>query len=109
MTEQEIINYADERMKLFLPSDWNFNIYILVGRWGQTIPLSKSIYFNLLNIDANEGDIKDVINHEIAHALIIEDRVHVHAHGKEWKAKCKIVGCRPKATGRNADKKNRMK
>lgn len=42
--------------------------------------------------DLNErSEVKDVILHEIAHALTQKSR----GHGKQWKAKCIEIGARP--------------
>jgi len=54
-----------------------------------------SISFDLAQ-NASDGDIRDTILHEIAHALV----GRTHNHDGEWKAKAKAIGCSGERTHR---------
>lgn len=71
---------------------WAFGLDNAVKRFGvckhrsRIITISKPL--SLLN---NELDVKDVILHEIAHALVGRG----HGHDIVWKAKCVEIGAKP--------------
>lgn len=57
-----------------------------------TIELSKK--FVVLNIKTNPKEIRNVILHEIAHALEYKFE-RTSGHGERWKFYCSITGARP--------------
>lgn len=75
--------------------DWTFQYDRSKRRFGQCRYSSKEIGLSpALTYKNTEEIVKDVILHEIAHALVGPD---VPSHGDEWQAKCVEIGARPQA------------
>jgi predicted SprT family Zn-dependent metalloprotease len=70
---------------------WNLVIDNAVKRFGRCSYRLRQINLSGPLIELNdESEVRDVILHEIAHALTKGD-----GHGARWKAKCVEIGCRP--------------
>lgn len=103
--KEQLTDYAIEKMEEFnVDKEYRFHIGYMVKGYhkmlGYEYPDYKFIHINQYLFDLTEqgrftiDEIKEVILHEIAHALSSES-----GHGKEWKDKCKLVGCTGKETG----------
>jgi len=83
---------ARELMRKHLLFDWQFEFDRSKRRFGvcnfnrKTIGLSKQL--TLLN---GKAQVRDIILHEIAHALVGRG----HGHDKVWKAMCRKIGAKP--------------
>ncbi len=97
LTLEDIEAYAYSQFKKYLNFDWKFawneRFESTFGqcRSDMTIVLSKR--YTLLNINYFHI-IRDIILHEIAHAVQFE-REGKLSHDKEWKNICKQIGAKP--------------
>jgi predicted SprT family Zn-dependent metalloprotease len=76
--------------------NWTFEFDRAIRRtgachyWKTTISLSEPIT-RLRSV----AEVRDVVLHEIAHALVAEDSTAVRPHGKEWRAMAVKLGVDP--------------
>src|SRR5882724_1614255 len=92
MTRKDATDYCRQRLNQFNLSDWKIKLVqsdksksLFLGK---CVYKEKTIYLNALFIDVqDEIEIKETINHEIAHALVPQD-----GHGLLWRAKAIELG-----------------
>jgi predicted SprT family Zn-dependent metalloprotease len=96
------------------PRCWRFEFDNSKSRFGCCHTRKKLITLSRHIVQLNSQiDVEDTIRHEIAHALVTEDKLTFHAknpfssdfgrrsisrrdiHGADWKAKCLITGAKP--------------
>lgn len=94
----DITEYAKEEFARFGISDWEFRWNNRTTRTlGCAFLLHKRIELSMKFVLANWDKprrIRDVILHEIAHALAWIHTGH-YEHGKEWVYYCNITGAQP--------------
>ena len=92
MTRNEATSYCRARLNEFDLSDWHIKLVTSTHNnvfLGKCSYKEKTIYLNSHHIDTHpEIEVKDTINHEIAHALVPND-----SHGIKWRAKAIELGC----------------
>lgn len=96
MRRNEVVQIAIELMQRYGLDRWQFAF----NRRKRTLGLCRydlrrielSIHFVAAH---DEAEIRDVILHEIAHALA----GHKAAHGPRWKTICEAIGARPERCG----------
>lgn len=98
-TINELEDWIRDEFNHFGISDWGFKwnnrTTKVLGRCfcvNKTIELSRK--FVLLNIEQNPKEIRNVILHEIAHALEYKYE-RTSGHGERWKFYCNVTGARP--------------
>ena len=69
---------------------WYFEFNRSIKAIGKCNYAKKRIYFSENWLHLPEKEIKDVILHEIAHALTPGE-----GHGKKWKKMCLLIGAKP--------------
>ena len=73
-------------------TDWVFEFDTAISRFGCCHRSQEKITLSLKLVELNsEEEVKDVVLHEIAHALSPKGE----HHGPIWKAICVEIGCRP--------------
>src|SRR5689334_12163280 len=94
MNRQDATKYLRARLDELNLSDWKYKLTTdMSGVVGLCDGRNKTIVLNALAIDQHpESEIKDTINHEIAHALTPND----NTHGIEWQQKAIELGATPK-------------
>ena len=99
MTLQEIQSYAEAKLLEHDLTDWQFKFGKSKRAVGMCKFKPKVIEISKHWIVLLEDDeIKDVILHEIAHALTPHDKGHCNA----WKAACRRIGARAERVHRNS-------
>ena len=95
---QDLEDYIEAEFIHFGISDWEFKWNKLsTVTLGQTFLFENRIELSLKFVIANFHDpktIRNVILHEIAHALAFKHERHTE-HGEPWKRFCNITGAKP--------------
>ena len=105
MTHYEVSRYANSRLPLFMlngtiSKDWTFQWGRGRHQLGCCRYRSKQILVSKYYVEvACDEDIKDTINHEIAHIIA----GHRAGHGPEWKQACSVTGAKPVRCGKTVD------
>lgn len=74
-------------------SNWTFEFDYATRRFGLCDYSRKTISMSKLLVYLNSEDVvKDIILHEIAHALTPRA-----GHGPKWRIICEAIGCKPRA------------
>ncbi len=91
MNLYEARNLARSLMAAHNLTGWTFTFDHARRRFGACSPTRKRITLSrALTLLNGEGEVRDTILHEIAHALTPGD-----GHGRQWKAMCLRIGARP--------------
>lgn len=91
----EIKKFANHNLQKYKLYDWQFEFMDSKKVLGLCVYSERKIKLNI-NFAKNHGfdsEVKDVILHEIAHAL-----TPGAGHNRDWKRVCRIIGARPEAT-----------
>lgn len=89
---QDAKQLALQLMQKHQLKDWKFEFNSRKRSLGNVNLESKTIYLSSIYTQLNSEEIvKNVILHEIAHALLPK----YENHGKAWKAKAIEIGCQP--------------
>lgn len=102
MTYKEVREFANAKLIEYglYQQGWRFVWDKAKRRLGQCCHQSQEISMSrIITPYLSEEDAKDVVLHEIAHALVDSK----HGHNKIWKAKCREIGARPERCGRLPD------
>lgn len=87
---QRVIDFAEEKLAQYGLHGWQFKLTIATQEIGQCWHDRRQI--ELSKVYAPYIDWRDIILHEIAHALVGEGK----GHGKEWRIMCQHVGAKPR-------------
>lgn len=97
MTTREIKEYARAKLNELGLTSWRFEFSNTKRQIGVCEYRSKTIKLSQRWAEVLEdAEIKDVILHEIAHALTPHDP----PHGKAWQAVCRRIGAKPERVWR---------
>lgn len=94
MNRQDATSYCRERLNQYNKPNWRIKVVVpnvTTMFLGMCDPKTKTIYLNAHHIDTHpEIEVRDTINHEVAHALTVG-----HAHNIAWQAKARELGASP--------------
>lgn len=88
MNETEVIHLGNSLLKEHNLEDWIIDISKTQSCIGQCFYHEKTIKFSKFFLDNSEEKIKNIILHEIAHALVGPQ----HGHNRVFKNKCYEIG-----------------
>ena len=91
MEREDIISLANQLMEEhgLIERGWRFIFNYLKSTVGQCCYRDKTISFSYYFMEMSTDKIKDILLHEIAHALV---PIGV-GHGPEWKQMARSIGC----------------
>ncbi len=105
MTSDEIVSYANSRLRYFIAKgliakQWSFQWSRGRRQLGSCHYTPKYITLSIHYVAvATDEEVKDTVNHEIAH-IIAGPYAH---HGPEWRKACVITGAKPLRCAKNVD------
>lgn len=65
--------------------------------------IPERIEFSENVLSGDEAFLMDTLKHEMAHYIVMKKTGENHGHDRLWKEEAARLGCRPRATVRNAD------